>query len=562
MKRTIYTLLTLLTITTGSATAQDFSWAKSMGGFGVDRSTAVVVDQQGNVYTAGTFGSSGDFDPGPGVVTFSAAGNYDIFIQKLDPAGNLLWVKQIGGIMDDVPSGMAIDASGNIYVTGYFSDQVDFDPGAGTTQLITAGNYDAFVLKMDTNGNLAWAHRIGSTLGEFANDVAIDQSGNVFITGLFGGTVDFDPGAGTANLTSTDNNFYESFLLKLTNSGTFSWVKQLGGAEDEYCRALSTDPTGNIYTTGYFYGTVDFDPGAGTDSHTSEGGSDVFIQKLTPAGDFVWTKTIGSTGNEYCTGVDAAVSGAVYLYGTFNDTVDFDPGAGITSFPTIGQADAFVLKLNDSGTFVWARQIGSPNQDFARGIVTDASGNVYLAGNIYETTDLDPGAGTAIFSPAAQGQGAVYAEKLDASGNYQWAGVIAPNNDSYATGIALGPQDDVHVVGSYAGTADFDPGTGVTQFSSIGNHDAFVVKLGGGVAGIATSELPVLKVWPNPTSGEITIDLGMMNDKLDVTVMDLSGKQISSERFHDTAAVKINLKGDPGIYFVKVGEQLLKVIKN
>ena len=106
MKRSIYTLLTALTLTVGTVYSQEFSWARSMGSFSVDRAQAVVTDPQGNVYSTGLFSSTGDFDPGNGVTNLSSAGNYDIFIQKLNPAGELIWVKQIGGIADDVPYGM------------------------------------------------------------------------------------------------------------------------------------------------------------------------------------------------------------------------------------------------------------------------------------------------------------------------------------------------------------------------------------------------------------------------------------------------------------------------
>lgn len=566
MKRSIYTLLTALTFTVGTIYSQEFSWARSMGSFSVDRAQAVVTDPQGNVYTTGLFSSTADFDPGNGVTNLSSAGNYDIFIQKLNPAGELIWIKQIGGIADDVPYGIEIDADGNIFIAGYFSDQVDFDPGAGSTLLTTAGNYDAFIVKFDSNGNFVWGNKIGSTLGDYAHDVAIDDAGNVYITGIFGGTVDFDPGAGTSNLTSVNNSSYESFILKLTNSGDFTWVKQLGGAEDEYARAISTDAAGNVYITGYFYGMVDFDPGAGTDNHTSTGGADIFIQKLSSSGNLVWVHTMGSTNNDNCQGVNANVDGAVYLFGTFTETVDFDPGPATFSLTSAGQADIFLLKLSDSGALTWVKQIGSENQDFARALVIHESGDVYLTGNIYDAIDLDPGTGVTMFSSMAQGTAATFAEKLNASGDYEWAGVIAPDNNCYATDIALSQEGDVYLVGSYTGTADFDPGTGVTQLTGQANQDAYVVKWGSAVAGFSESLLPQLQAWPNPTTGSLSIDLGAYNPRIDIELTDISGVLIKKETFYNTSEVKMNLTDNPGLYFVRVknasGEQLIKVVKN
>ncbi len=566
MKRSIYTLLTALTLTVGTVYSQEFSWARSMGSFSVDRAQAVVTDPQGNVYSTGLFSSTGDFDPGNGVTNLSSAGNYDIFIQKLNPAGELIWVKQIGGIADDVPYGMEIDSDGNIFITGYFSDQVDFDPGVGSTILTTAGNYDAFILKLDSDGNFVWGNKIGSTLGDYAHDITIDETGNVYVTGIFSGTVDFDPGAGTSNLTSVNNNSYESFILKLTNSGDFTWVKQLGGQADEYTRALSTDDAGNLYITGYFYDVVDFDPGAGTDNHTSAGGSDIFIQKLSSAGDLIWAQTMGSTDNDYCQDVDANVNGAVYLFGTFTETVDFDPGPATLSLTSVGQADIFLLKLSDGGALTWVKQIGSQNQDFARALVTHDSGDVYLTGNIHDTIDLDPGPGVAMFSTAAEGTPAIFAEKFSASGDYEWAGVIAPDNNCYATEITLSLDGFVYLVGSYTGTGDFDPGTGVTQLTGLANQDAYVVKWGGAVAGFSESLLPQLQVWPNPTTGSLSIDLGAYNPCIEIELTDISGEVIKKETFYNTSEVKMNLTDNPGLYFVRVknasGERLIKVVKN
>lgn len=566
MKRNIYTLLTALTFTVGTIYSQEFSWARSMGSLSVDRTQAMVTDPQGNVYSTGLFSSTGDFDPGNGVTNLSSAGNYDIFIQKLSSAGDLIWVKQIGGIADDVPYGMEIDANGNIFIAGYFSDQVDFDPGAGVTQYTTAGNYDAFILKLDSNGNFVWGKKIGSTLGDFAHDLTIDGAGDVYVTGIFGGTVDFDPGAGTSNLTSVNNSSYESFILKLTNSGDFTWVKQLGGQADEYARALSTDASGNLYITGYFYDVVDFDPGSGTDNHTSTGGADIFIQKLSSTGDLVWAHTMGSTDNDYCQGVDANVDGAVYLFGTFTETVDFDPGAATLSLTSVGQADIFLLKLSDDGDLTWVKQIGSQNQDFARALVTHSSGDVYLTGNIYETIDLDPGPGVAMFSSAAQGTAAIFTEKLSASGVYEWAGVIAPNYDSFATDITLSQDGYVYMVGSYIGTADFDPGTGVTQLTGQANQDAYVVKWGSAVAGFSESLLPQLQAYPNPTTGSLSIDLGSHTPRIDIELTDISGAVIKKETFYNTSEVKMNLTDSPGLYFVRIkntsGEQLIRVVKN
>jgi hypothetical protein len=161
----------------------------------------VVTDSSGNVYTTGFFSGTVDFDPGAGTANLTSAGSDDSFISKLDSGGNYVWAKQLGGISAELAIGISVDSSGNVYTTGTFQGTADFDPGAGTANLTSAGGDDSFISKLDSSGNYVWAKQLGSTGADVAYGVSVDSSGNVYTTGFFSGTVDFDPGAGTANLT-------------------------------------------------------------------------------------------------------------------------------------------------------------------------------------------------------------------------------------------------------------------------------------------------------------------------------------------------------------------------
>jgi len=206
-------------------------------------------------------------------------------------AQNFEWAIAFGGAGKDQVYAISIDASGNIYTTGYFKETVDFNPGAGTYNLTSAGQSDIFIQKLDAAGNFLWAKSFGGTSGDVAYSLSIDASGNVYTTGWFRGTVDFDPGAGTYFLTS--EGFKDIFIQKLDAAGNFLWAKSFGGTSGDKAYSLSIDILGNVYTTGYFEGTVDFDPGAETYYLTSEGDADVFIQKLDAAGNFLWAKSFG-----------------------------------------------------------------------------------------------------------------------------------------------------------------------------------------------------------------------------------------------------------------------------
>ena len=183
---------------------------------------------------------------------------------------------------------VAVDSSGNVYTTGYFYGTVDFDPGAGTANLTSQGFMDVFVSKLDSSGDYVWAKSLGGTSRNYGHSVAVDSSGNVYTTGHFDGTVDFDPGAGTTNLTASGTDV---FVSKLDSSGNYVWAKNFGSTSISHGYSVAVDSSGNVYTTGYFSGTADFDPGAGTANLTSNGNTDAFVSKLDSSGNYVWAKS-------------------------------------------------------------------------------------------------------------------------------------------------------------------------------------------------------------------------------------------------------------------------------
>ena len=192
----------------------DFDSAVRFGSTGDDIGTAITTDASGNVYTTGTFTGTVDFDPGIGTTNLTSAGSEDIFVSKLDGAGNFVWAKRLGGASFDFAYGIAVGSSGTVYTTGRFFGTADFDPSGGTWSLTSAGASDIFVSKLDSAGNFVWAKRMGGTPGDEANAIAVDASGNVYTTGGFFGTADFDPGSGISNLTSVGLN--DIFVSKLS----------------------------------------------------------------------------------------------------------------------------------------------------------------------------------------------------------------------------------------------------------------------------------------------------------------------------------------------------------
>ncbi|MCH8905209.1 MAG: SBBP repeat-containing protein, partial [Bacteroidetes bacterium] len=268
--------------------SQTLDWVKSIGAGGSDLSTSIALDRSGNLYTTGSFRDTVDFDPGPGVSNHFTDGSGNIFILKMDTTGNFVWAGSMGGTTNDIGRGIAADNDNNVIIIGQFASTVDFDPGPGTYNLTPVGNTDIFVLKLDSNENFVWAHSFGTIGGNTGWSVTVDSINHIYITGQFYSTVDFDPGAGVANLSS--NGSTDVFILKLDSAGNYIWARSFGGTGYDDGFGITVDPGGNIYTTGRFNGTVDFDPGPGTLNLTAAGGNDVFVHKLDSSGAFIWAR--------------------------------------------------------------------------------------------------------------------------------------------------------------------------------------------------------------------------------------------------------------------------------
>lgn len=478
MKRIIRVLLLLtLFLNFPSIQAQDpvYDWAYSFGDLSLnsdDRARIIESDNKGNIYLAGIFSGTVDFDPGPGTTSAtSLAGSSDIFILKMDSTGALQWVRTLeSATSDEFPRALAIDALGNVYLNGVFESTVDFDPGAGTASATaTNSSGDAFILKLNQSGNYQWSKIIAGSGAENPFGIAVDQNQNVITVGEFSGTSDFDPGAGTSSLT-TSTTIPSYFAQKLDVNGDYIWAYSFSGHSRG--TSVQTDASGDIYVTGRFIDSLDFDPGAATQYHFSNIESSSFIHKLTANGSLAWARTFGNTAQ----GVDITLdpAGNILSMGSYGNTSDFDPGVGVFNLP--GSGDIYIQKLDPTGSFLWATAIGG-NQAGANtpiGISTDKYGNVYSTGHFLGTEDLDPGPGS-FTRTASGGDEDTYIQKLDVNGNFVWASTI-PGTRTNSRGITTGLSGQVYTCGDYEGTVDFDPGSGSQNLTSNGGRDAFIVK--------------------------------------------------------------------------------------
>jgi hypothetical protein len=542
--------------------AQGLEWVKQMGSVNMEYPYSMTLDGSGNVYTTGRFQGTVDFDPGVGVVNLTATGNYDIFISKLDSSGNYIWAKQVGGIDEDCGRSIVTDVFGNVYITGYFKGTVDFDPGSGVFNLTSSGYHDIFISKLDAFGNFVWAKQMGGAGPDYSYSIDLDVYGNIYTTGTFQGTADFDPGVGANNFTSLGGE--DIFISKLDVFGNYVWAKQMGGISQDFGVFTSLDAFGNVYITGSFKATADFDPGAGITNFTSAGSEDAYITKLDTSGNFVWAKQLGGTGWDRGNFLVFDALGNIYITGTFQDTVDFDPGVNVFNLTSAGNEDAYITKLDASGNFVWAKQLGGTGSDYGFSIAIDDSGNLYTAGYFQGVADFDPGSN--IFNLTSMGSYDVFISKLDASGNFIWAKQLGGTGSDGAQSIAVDAAGYVYTTGGFEGIADFDPETTTFNLTSAGFTDIFIHKMGQTISSISENSLTRgLIVFPNPSSGHFSIEFDDEFDDISIIVYDLIGKEVFRKKSSLRNIIEFSIDGHSGIYFIKLEADneraLLKVIK-
>ena len=344
---------------------------------------------------------------------------------------------------------------GNVYVTGTFKSTADFDPSADTANLIAVGGPDIFFAKYDVDGNYLWAKSIGNAAWDVGPGIAVDGVGNVYMTGSFEGTVDFDPGVGTANLTSV--GLFDIFFAKYDTAGNYLWAKSIGMGRGY---SIYVDGVSNVHLTGYFSGTADFDPGAGTANLTSAGNSDIFFAKYDTAGNYVWAKSIGSIFNDRSYSIAIDGTGNVYITGYFSDTADFDPGIDTANLTANGN-NIFIAKYDSTGNYLWAKSIECNGFSFS--IALDGFSNVHITGYFNGTADFDPGSDTVNLTPV--GFIDIFFAKYDTAGNYLWAKNIGSTIGDRGHSITVDGSGNVYITGAFQLTVDFDPGAGTANLT-------------------------------------------------------------------------------------------------
>ena len=400
-------------------------------------------------------------------------------------AQSLTWAKTMGAKNSDAAYSIATDAAGNTYVTGYFQDTVDFNPGTGVFNLISQGGYDVFIQKLDVNGNFVWAQSFGSTAHDFGKNIKVGLNGDIVVYGTFNGIVDFDSSPATATLSSTSSD--DPFVVRLSNLGTFEWVRHFGVYNAYGPSPLCIDILGNVYA-GY-------------------GGS---ICKFDSLGSIIWSKTISGSFTDH---VESDLNGNVIVSGAYQSLCDLDPGPGTQTVLPYGYFDYYIVKLDCNGNYIWGNSYGSPERDGITDLAVNSNGEIFFGSYINAgcaTIDLDAGAGVYNYSGCGG-----YFVKLGTSGNFLWAtnldipyrinlinntiqwianysagneylkiysssGVLQQSiylNSQQVMAISSHTTGVMYLSGQFTGTANLAPGSGTFTVNTNSNVDAFVSKI-------------------------------------------------------------------------------------
>jgi len=453
-----------------------------IGGSGDDRGYGIAVDGSGNAYVTGeTTSTEATFPVTGGPDLTYNGGSNDAFVAKLNASGTaLVYCGYIGGSYYEYAYGITVDGLGNAYVAGLTSSTEATFPVVGGPDLTHNGDADAFVAKVNTSGTaLVYCGYIGGSDYDYGYGIAVDGSGNAYVTGRADSTEATFPVTGGPDLTHNGGN-YDAFVAKVNASGmALIYCGYIGGSGYEYALGIAVDSTRNAYVTGYTSSTQATFPVKGGPDLTYKGGStDAFVAKVNASGTaLVYCGYIGGSDSDYAYGIAVDGTGNAYVTGyTFSTEATFPVNVG-PDLTQNGGYDAFVAKVNASGmALVYCGYIGGSDYDYGYGIAVDGSGNAYVTGRADSTEATFP----VISGPDLTHNGSydAFVAKVNASGTaLVYCGYIGGSGTDWGNGIAVESTGNAYVTGSTHSTQATFPVIGGPDLAYNGNDDAFVAKI-------------------------------------------------------------------------------------
>lgn len=378
------------------------------------------------------------------------------FLYFQESNAQIEWARSLDGqsFMVDKAFGITKDNDNNVYVTGGFLDTVDFDPGPGTHFVSSEGNtQDIFVLKLSENGDFQWVYTVGSFNNEAGFGITTDNDGNVLVTGIYGGQINFDPNGSAIENT---NGMQDAFVLKINSNGDFIWVKTFGGNNNEFTRGICTDNNGEIYVVGTTYNDslspIDFDPNAGVSNVSGVGlitSTNNFVLNLDSSGQYHWAHIFGSLGFDYISSI-TALGQELIMGGSFESTTDFDFGPNVEQETNNQGEDLFLLKTDLDGNYVWHEVFKTPGTATTiTSVDYDNSGNIYFTGYYSDSLQVQ---NQTFYS---EGLSDMFVGKMDGSGSLEWLNSYGGTGNDLLNSVSLNNTGEVFAAGMISSEIDF-----------------------------------------------------------------------------------------------------------
>lgn len=545
-------LLTFLFCLPKDAEAQDLKlqWIKGITESGSSRTTLTAVDNQKNIYIAGTFSGTVDFDPGisfSNLTSDTSIGKGTSFLAKYDEQGNFIFVHQMNISATD----MIISSVGNICIVGIFSQKKDFDPGNGKAEFSSNGSNDIFFAKYDKDGNYISSFHFGGKGSDIVRDFSIDVNENIFICGNFSDTVDFNPGVGKINLISKANK--NIFFAKFDNKGELIFAKSIEGTgtsnSNQEGLSISYDKQGGVCLGGRFANSsVDFDPGPSVVNYTAGNAVRGFISRYDASGNYISVK-VYTLANIYHTALDKDDN--LYIAGSMVDSMDMDPGPNVRMIRSKGYLDMWVAKYDANGNYVYATVFESIEINNPLEMCVDFKGNLIVTGKYRDSINLDPVNRKVVYSNSTFGE--EFLVRFDAQGNINFYSTFSGSLES----IAVDPKGGLILAGTFLDTVDFDFGTDNVSLTSLVKRGNFFGRYQYHSVNINNPDLYRNEMKIFGADNSIYVDFSKTkNLEARVLVMNLLGQTIAESAYNENNLMKIDLPETSGqIYIVIVYNQ-------
>ncbi|MCW3101835.1 MAG: type sorting protein [Bacteroidetes bacterium] len=530
---------------TGSITASDGQ-----------EGTEAVADAYGNVYVVGRF-SGNNIKFGSITLVNTSPAYFDIFIVKYDPNGNVMWAKNAGGSEDDIGNSISIDASGNLYITGYFNSNT-IALGSFSLTNTHAGTNDLFIAKYDISGNVLWAESVGGYYDENGFCVTKDAFGNIYLAGRWSSAT---LTIGSTTITNSGPTAtFDIILIKYDPSGGIIWAKDIGGDLNDEATNVVLDASGNLILTGMFNSSsIDF--GGITLINPTSSKYNTFIVKYDNNINLLWAKRPGTVNTTafYFTRLNCAIDlyDEIYLAGSFTSpTITFDTITLTNEDYTGFRSDVFFAKYDSNGNAKWAKRAGGHSDDYGEGVATDASGVYFIGGFLESPSNLITlGIDTLPFPGNLSDP--IVLVKYDFNGNKICLSTLYSGGDDQASIIPDG-FGNVYIAGDFFGIPTFE--IGIDTLTLYGQETFFIAKYNcSTISTVNINETPLLQdiaIYPNPNDGTMNLIYSLDGaSKGEIVLYDLTGKLIVKYNLQAGKNNQLLIQDkqlNNGVYFYKV----------